>query len=208
MPSFLKSRRALLVSAVAVVASLLPMNGVAGALPSGERVVGNASIEPAYNDFDGTFVYLLTPNRLAPLGPNNPINSVNAHAVAPLYLIVYPPGTAGTFNCMGVPGNCPDHGGVIAGVATLVEPAVYGTDPSAVPGHDHLVGMPHTGDFNVPWHVYVELFTSSAAVTHITTLAELRAAWASGGVLDLDSGITFVCAVVSEHTYMAGTPVA
>ena len=207
MPRLLRSRRALLVSAVAVAACLIPLNGVAGALPSGERALGNATIEPAYNDFDGTFVYLLTPNRLAPLGPNNPINNVNPHAVAPLYLVVYPPGTAGTFNCMGAPGNCPDHGGVIAGVATSVMPGVYGTNPSAVPGHDHLVGMPHTGDFNVPWHVYVELFTSSAAVTHITTLAELQSAWASGGVRQLDSGITFVCAVVSEHAYMAGTPV-
>jgi hypothetical protein len=207
MPRLLRSRRALLVSAVAVAACLIPMNGVAGALPSGERALGNATIEPAYNDFDGTFVYLLTPNRLAPLGPNNPINNVNPHAVAPLYLVVYPPGTAGTFNCMGAPGNCPDHGGVIAGVATSVMPGVYGTNASAVPGHDHLVGMPHTGDFNVPWHVYIELFTSGAAVTHITTLAELQAAWASGGVRQLDSGITFVCAVVSEHAYMAGTPV-
>jgi hypothetical protein len=208
MPKFLKRHRALVASAVAVLACLFPLNGVAGTMPTGERVVGNATIEPAYNDFDGTFVYLLTPNRLAPLGPNNPINNVNPHAVAPLYLIVYPPGTPGTFNCMGVPGNCPDHGGVIAGVATSVMPSVYGTNPSAVPGHDHLVGMPHTGDFNVPWHVYVELFTSGAAVTHITTLAQLRAAWASGQVRELDSGITFVCAVVSEHTYMAGTPVA
>jgi hypothetical protein len=209
MPKFLKPHRALFVSAVAGLACLFPLNGVAATLPSGERVVGNATIEPAYNDFDGTLVYLLTPNRLAPLGPNNPINNVNPHAVAPLYLIVYPPGTPGTFNCMGAaPGNCPDHAGVIAGVATSVMPGVYGKDPSAVPGHDHLVGMPHTGDFNVPWHVYVELFTSSAAVTHITTLAELQAAWASGGVRQLDSGITFVCAVVSEHTYMAGKPVA
>ncbi len=205
---FLISHRMLLVGVLAGFVFLFPMNGFAGALPTGERTVGNATIEPAYNDFDGTFVYLLTPNRLAPLGPTNPINEVNTHAVAPLYLIVYPPGTPGTFNCMGAPGNCPDHGGAIAGVATSVMPAVYGANPSAVPGHDHLVGMPHTGDFNVPWHVYVELFTSSSAVTHITTLAELQAAWASGGVRELDSGITFVCSVVSEHTYLGGTPVA
>src|SRR5260370_59788 len=165
----------------------------------------NARIGLAENDFDGTFVCRLTPNRLAPLGPSNPINGVNTHAVAPLYLIVYPPGTPGTFNCMGAPGNCPDHGGAIAGVATSVMPGVYGANPSAIPGHDHLVGMPHTGDFNVPWHVYVELFTSSSAVPHITTLAELQAARASRGVRHLDSGLTFVCAVVSENTYLACT---
>jgi hypothetical protein len=208
MTNFHRSNRVFLGIGLAAIACLLPFSVGAASLPSGERALGNATIEPAYDDFDGTFVYLLTPNRLAPLGPNNPINNVNPHAVAPLYLIVYPPGTPGTFNCMGVPGNCPDHGGAIAGVATSVEPAVYGTNPAAVPGHDHLVGMPHTGDFNVPWHVYVELFTSNAAVTHITTLAQLQAAWSSGGVIQLDSGITFVCAVVSEHAYMAGTPVA
>src|SRR5712692_450015 len=163
---FLSSHRVLLVGVLTGFVCLFPLNGFAGALPTGERTVGNATIEPAYNDFTGTF------------------------------------------NCMGAPGNCPDHGGVIAGVATSVMPGVYGANPSAVPGHDHLVGMPHSGDFNVPWHVYVELFTSSSAVTHITTLAELQAAWASGGVRQLDSGITFVCAVVSENTYLAGTSVA
>ncbi|HMJ38084.1 MAG TPA: hypothetical protein VK606_00880 [Verrucomicrobiae bacterium] len=197
--------RAFLAFALAVVASVVPVAGSADALPSGERVLGNASIEPAYDDFNGSIVYLLTPNRLAPLGANNPINTVNSHAVAPLYLIVYPPGTPGVFNCMGAPGNCPDHGGVIAGVATAVRPDVYGTDPSLVPGHDHLVGMPRTGDFNVPWHVYVELFTG-ATVTHITTLAQLQRAWTSGAIQELDTGITFACSVVSSSAYMAGRP--
>lgn len=198
--------RALPAFVLAVVATAVPVVGSADALPSGERVHGNVSIEPAYDDFNGSIVYLLTPNRLAPLGANNPINNVNSHAVAPLFLIVYPPGTPGVFNCMGAPGNCPDHGGVIAGVATAVRPDVYGTDPSLVPGHDHLVGMPRTGDFNVPWHVYVELFRPGAAVTHITTLAELQAAWSSGAIQELDTGITFACSVVSRSAYMAGHP--
>jgi hypothetical protein len=195
-----------LTTSLAAIACLLPINVLADSLPSGERTHGNVSIEPAYNDFDGSIIYLLTPNRLAPLGANNPINKVNSHAVAPLFLIVYPPGTPGVFNCMGVPGNCPDHAGAIAGVATSVMPGVYGTNAGAVPGHDHLVGVRPTGDFNVPWHVYIELFTSSTAVTHITTLSGLQAAWSSGSILELDSGITFVCAVVSERTYLAGTP--
>jgi len=201
-------RRGLVAVSLALVAATVPVVASADALPSGERLLGNASIEPAYDDANGGTVYLLTPNRLAPLGPNNPINGVNAPAVAPLYLVVYPPGTPGTFDCMGVPGNCPDHDGVIAGVATSVEPGVYGTDPSAVPGHDHLVGLPHTGDFNAAWHVYVELFTSSAAVTHITTLSQLQAAWSSRELTQVDSGITFLCAVVSVHAYLAGTPAA
>jgi hypothetical protein len=207
MINFMRSTRGRLVVGLAAIMCLVPLSVGADTLPTGERALGNATIEPAYNDFDGSIVYLLTPNRLAPLGPNNPILNVNPHAVAPLYLIVYPPGTPGTFNCMGAsPGNCPDHAGAIAGVATSVMPGVYGSTPAAVPGHDHLVGMPRTGDFNVAWHVYVELFTSESAVTHITTLVQLQAARSSGGLRELDSGITFVCSVVSEHAYMAGTP--
>jgi hypothetical protein len=207
MINFMRSTRGRLVVGLAAIMCLVPLSVGADTLPTGERALGNATIEPAYNDFDGSIVYLLTPNRLAPLGPNNPILNVNPHAVAPLYLIVYPPGTPGTFNCMGAsPGNCPDHAGAIAGVATSVMPGVYGRTPAAVPGHDHLVGMPRTGDFNVAWHVYVELFTSESAVTHITTLVQLQAARSSGGLRELDSGITFVCSVVSEHAYLAGTP--
>jgi hypothetical protein len=116
---------------------------------------------------------------------------------------------------MAVPGNCPDHDRVIATVATGLEPDTYGTDPTAVPGHDHLVGKASTGgDFNVPWHVHVELFTSPAAVTHITTLAQLQAAWASGAVLattsgmGVDTGITFICGIVSQSAYDHGSPVS
>ncbi len=179
--------RAFLASALAAVACVVPVAGSADALPSGEHLLGNVAIEPAYDDYNGSIVYLLTPNRLAPLGANNP-------------------GTAGTFNCMGVPGNCPDHDGAIAGVATGVRPDVYGTDASRVPGHDHLVGMPRTGDFNVAWRVYVELFTPGATVTHITTLAQLQNAWSSGAIQQIDTGITFVCSVVSHSAYNAGRP--
>jgi hypothetical protein len=199
--------RGLIVLALLSV-GLLPSTIAADTLPSGERALGNATIEPAYNDFNGTIVYLLTPNQLAPLGGTNSINTVNQHAAAPLYLVAYPPGTAGTFNCMGDPGNCPDHDGVIAGVATSVEGSVYGSNPALVPGHDHLVGAAPTGDFNVPWHVYVELFTGKTPVTHITTLAQLQSEWASGGIISLDTGITFACSIVSESSYLAGTPVA
>src|SRR5438309_37997 len=103
MRNVFRLNRALFVLAMAAL--LFQVNALAAGLPTGERALGNATIEPAYNDYDGSVVYLLTPNRLAPLGPNNPINNVNPHAVAPLYLIVYPPGTPGTFNCMGAPGE-------------------------------------------------------------------------------------------------------
>jgi hypothetical protein len=198
--------------AAAAVAALLPL-GVLASLPSGEHAVGQTVIEPAYDDSTGNIVYLLTPNKLAPLG-SHPFGG-NQRAAAPLYIVAYPPGNTLTLNCMAVPGNCPDHDGTIATVATALESGTYGTDPLLVPGHDHLVGVASTGgDFNVPWHVYVELFTSPSAVTHITTFAQLQAAWASGSILatssgqGVDTGITFICAVVSQAAYAAGKPVS
>lgn len=202
-----KMLRAVLTGAAAL-AILFPVNAFADSLPSGERTHGAVTIEPAYDDVTGGIVYLQTPNQLAPLSPTNVINGVDSHSVAPLYLIAYPPGTPGTFNCMGVPGNCPDHDGAIAAAATGLMPSVYGTDPNAVPGHDHLVGVASTGgDFNVPWHVYVELFTSRAAVTHITTVGQLNSAKGAGDLTQIDTGIVFLCAVVSQSSYGAGTPV-
>lgn len=203
----LSTAKQVLFSTALVALCLFPLNAFADSVPSGERSHGNVTIEPAYNDADGSIVYLATPNHHAPLGPTNTTQQVNPHAVAPLYLIVYPAGTSGIFNCMGVPGNCPDHGGVIAGLAAAVVPSVY-PSAGAVPGHDHLVGVAKTGgDFNVAWHVYVELFTSPAAVHHITLLTDLNATKASGDLKEVDTGIVFLCAVVSESSYLAGTPV-
>jgi hypothetical protein len=193
--------------ALAIVGCLVSLDAQASTLPSGERQHGNVTVEPAYNDADGSIVYLSTPNQLAPLGPTNVIQNVNPQSVAPLYLIVYPVAIA-TFNCMGVPGNCPDHDGAIAELAVSQQPDVYGTNHLLVPGHDHLVGSHGTGDFNAPWHVYVELFTSRAAVTHITTLSELALAKASGALQEVDTGIVFLCPIVSESAYLAGTPVS
>lgn len=202
----MKGLRLGLTVAVLALLSLVPSTVGAGAPPSGERAHGNVVIEPAYDDLDGSIIYLQTPNQHAPLNPNNPTQNVNYHAVAPLYLIAYPPGTPGVFNCMGDPGNCPDHDGAIAGLATGMEGSVYGSDPALVPGHDHLVGNHRTGDFNVAWRVYVELFTSPGAVTHITTLTQLDAAKAKGGLKEVDTGIVFLCSIVSASSYAAGTP--
>lgn len=211
--------RALVACSIGLGIGLAAAPVVADGLPSGERILGNAGamhgavIEPAYDYSTGNLAYLLTPTG-APF-PSHP----NAHAIAPLYLVVYPPSYPGwTLNCMHVPGNCPDHDGLIAGAAVGFEPGVYGKSPAAVPGHDHLVGKASTGgDFNVAWHVYVELFTSAAAVTHITTLSELQAAWTSGAILTgnagpltekgVDSGITFNCSIVSAAAYARATPV-
>ena len=42
-------------------------------------------------------------------------------------------------------------------------PAVYGSDPTAVLGHDHVGDAPGGADFNVAWEVVEVLFTNSAA---------------------------------------------
>jgi hypothetical protein len=175
-----------------------------GALPSGETQVGKSLIEPAYDDVSGRIIYLLTP-----LGAPFPSN-VNDRASAPLYLVEYPPGsTVGTLNCTGVPGNCPDHNGIVAGVATSIMPSVYGTDPAAVPGHDHLVAAPASGgDFNIAWEVVEILFTNKAAAnTHLTTKAAIDAAVARGDVIALDLGFAFHCSVTPSAAYLSGTPV-
>lgn len=174
------------------------------ALPSGERHFGQVTIEPAYDDVTGSIIYLLTPDK-APFP-----SKANQHAIAPLYLVEYPPGsTVGTMNCMGVPGNCPDHAGEVATAATQIKPSVYGTDPTAVPGHDHLVAPPAGGgDFNVAWEVVEVLFTNKAAGnTRLTTEAAIDAAVARGDAIEVDLGFAFHCSVVPATVYQRGTPV-
>lgn len=186
--------------AAAVRASAAP---TADALPSGERLLGQSSIEPAYDDQTGNLTYLLTPIR-SPFPTHT-----SSRAVAPLYLVEYPPGsTVGTLNCMGVPGNCPDHDGEVATAATTIMPGVYGTDPTVVPGHDHLVAVPASGgDFNVAWEVFEVLFTSKAAGnTHLTTEAAIEDAVGRGDAIEVDLGFAFHCSVVPARVYWRGTP--
>lgn len=52
----------------------------------------------------------------------------------------------------------------------------------------------------------MELFTRPSAVTHITTLAQLSTAKAEGGLKEVDTGIVFLCSIVSSSSYYAGTP--
>jgi hypothetical protein len=201
-------RRSGLVGAAVLMLLLTAVPVSAVTSPSGERSIGNtsqggAAIEPAYDYNTGKVTYILTPK-------NAFFSKANGHAVAPLYIVAYPPSYPGwTLDCMGVPGNCPDHDGLIAGAATGVEPSVYGTDPSAVPGHDHLLGLANTGgDWNVAWHVYVILFTNTAAAnTHVTTLNQLQADLDSGDAVSIDSGIIFNCNAVPASLYWSGTPV-
>ena len=178
--------------------------GATISLPSGEHLLGQTSIEPAYDDVTGALTYLLTP-------ANAPFPSkANTNATAPLYLVEYPgSSTVGTVNCMGVPGNCPDHDGEVAGAATAIMPSVYGTDPTKVLGHDHLVAVPASGgDFNIAWHVIEVLFTSPAAAnTHITTMTQLETAIANHAVITVPLPVVFNCSVVSGRVYWNGTPI-
>lgn len=206
MPKF---RKLFFVAAAATALLVAAMPVSATGLPSGERFIGSAAngngatIEPAYDYNTGKDTYILTPTGAF-------FSKANAHAVAPLYIVVYPSSYPGwTLDCMGVPGNCPDHDGLIAGAATAIEPGVYGTDPAAVPGHDHLIGLANTGgDWNVAWHVYVILFTNSdAANSHITTLTQLQHALGGGDAISVDSGIIFNCNAVPASLYWKGTPI-
>jgi len=187
-------------------------HGPAASNPTGEREVGKTAIEPAYDDVTGNLIYILTPEK-APLP-----TKANGHAIAPLYIVAYPPGSAVAgssvhLNCEGVPGNCPDHDGLIASVATDAAPSVYGTDPAAVPGHDHLLAPPAGhGDFNVAWEVIEVVFTPKGetdGVTdqHLVTEAQVQQAVQDGDAREIDLGFSFTCAVVSPATYAHGTPV-
>lgn len=202
-------RRSFLVGAAVGALLLAAVPVSATTAPSGERMIGDvseghgAAIEPAYDYNTGERAYFLTPTGAF-------FSKANGHAVAPLYIVVYPSSYPGwTLDCMGVPGNCPDHDGLIAGAATALEPGVYGTNPAAVPGHDHLLGLANTGgDWNVAWHVYVILFTNSAAAnSHITTLTQLDDALGGGDAISVDSGIIFNCSVVPASLYWSGTPI-
>ena len=197
----------LCVLAIAIVPVVLgaPTARAGGSLPTGEMRVGQTTVEPAYNDVNGNIVYILTPDHAPFPVVSNPIAS------APLYIVVYPGGSqADNLNCMGVPGNCPDHDGEIAGAAVQIMPSVYGTDPSAVPGHDHLLAPPASGgDFNIAWHVWIILFTNANAATqHLTTLDAVNQALTGGNAIKVDAGFAFMCAVVPAAVYNHGTPVS
>lgn len=172
-------------------------------IPSGERQLGKTVIEPGYDDRTGRLIYVMTPE-----GAPFPSNS-NAHAVSPLFLIVYPNSAAasvGTMNCAHEGGdNCPDHGPVFSDLAQSVMPSVYG---DGVWGHDHVMDGPGGRDFNVTWQVVVVLFTNAeAAKTHITTEAQLDAALDDGDAITIPTSVIFHCNLVSDATYDRATPI-
>jgi hypothetical protein len=179
------------IATLGLALTMAPLSASAGSTPSGMVAFGQATVEPAVNDADGSTVFLLTPNN-APF----PSKADAAHATAPLYLPLYPVGSTidpSTLNCR--PTNC-DH------VQHFFYPII---------GHDHLVGVKPTGDFNVAWHVWVIAFTpqgfaDGAINNRLMTLSAIQAAEHAGDVFPIDSGITFNCSIVSQTVFNLGTP--
>jgi hypothetical protein len=203
-----KARTALSVAWRAVLlGATLSTAVLAGPVPSGEVTFAENRVEPAYDGRDGSFAFLLT--------PENARENANAHAVAELYIIMYPTQSAaavGTMICQHQPmDNCPDHGPTLAGLAMAMIPGVYG---NGVWGHDHLISAPpapgHDDDgFHVAWMPVAVLFkTAEAAANHVTTLSQLDAARAAGQVMEIPlPPATFHGGVVPAGIYERGTPI-
>jgi hypothetical protein len=155
------------------------------------RAFGQVTVEPAVDLATGNEIFLLTPNNVAA----GPVHAA-ARAHAPLFLVLYPTAStldASSLNCR--PTNC-DH------AQTFAYP---------LKGHDHLVGVPHTGDFNVAWDVIAvgftqKGFTDGAINSRILTLTQLDAAVTNLDAFKLDIGFSFNCSITSITTYVKGTP--
>jgi hypothetical protein len=212
MTAGLKSRlTAVALLAAGLAASLVGViqspTAAAAGVPSGERIHGQSTLEPVYDDTTGNTTFIKTPN-------NAPLNA-NPRAWAPFYVVVYPTSAAasvGTLQCAHVPAdNCPDHGPPIALGAAAANPTVYGPpDGSGVLGHDHLLAPPGSGgDFNIAWEPVLVLFiTSDAAKTHLTTLAQIDFAVSHGQAFEVKlPQLTFHCEVVPAIVYANSTPV-
>jgi len=186
-----------LVLLVAMGALLTGVTAADAQVPSGERQLGRTIIEPGYDDRTGELIYIMTP-----MGTPSPSHA-NAHAISPLFIVVYPNAAAdavGTMNCAHEGGdNCGDHGPGIADLAQATVPNVYG---DGVWGHDHIMNGTGGSDFNVTWQVVVVLFTNlDAAKTHITTEAQLDAAIDAGDAFSIVTPTILHANMVAKATY-------
>jgi hypothetical protein len=185
---------------------------------------GGAVIEPAYNDANGSLLYLLTPTKSNVQLSNKIVQDPTDVAfpfphpvnVAPIFLPVYPTSSGinpATLNCAHVPAdNCPDHGPAVADAVQFgIDPTIYG---AGVIGHDHLIGVAATkGDFNIIWEPVLVLFApteagaAAAASQHITTLQQLTDDLNAHLVFEVPiPALDFRCAIVSASLYAHGTP--
>lgn len=201
-----------------VAATLLVALGLVGyaadaRAQSGQTALGQSTTEPAIDDATGNTVFLHTPDKVP-----FPSNS-NPRASAPLYITAYPSNSTidrGSLNCQ--PSNC-DHVNVLPfpapgypnGGATCVK---YGLPAGAcglMAGHDHLIGVPHTGDFNVAWHVILVVFTPKGFATgainrRMLTLQDIASAVVNHEAFEVSTDITFNCSIVSSVVYYNGMP--
>ncbi|HEU4845058.1 MAG TPA: hypothetical protein VFT05_12410 [Burkholderiaceae bacterium] len=196
-----------------LLAAGLAGSGMNAHAQSGQTAFGQATVEPAVNDADGSTVYLLTPSK-APLP-----SMANARATAPLYLPAYPSNSTinpATLNCQ--PHNC-DHVNVLPfpapgypnGGAACVQYGYPANQCALLIGHDHLIGVPHTGDFNVAWSVILVVFTpeglAAGAANHRTlTLVDVANLVTRGWAFEVVTPITFNCSIVPASLYYKGTP--
>ncbi len=194
--------------------SLLSLGGPALA-QSGQTAFGRSTVEPAIDYASGNTIFLLTPDKAPFPSKANPI------ATAPLYLVTYPVGSAvspSVLNCQ--PHNC-DHVNVLPfpapgypnGGAVCTNYGLPANGCSLIIGHDHLVGMPHTGDFNVAWHVTLVVFTQKGIDAHksdsrVLTLVDLAYLVTNGYAFEAPTPIVFNCSIVSSAAYYRGTPLS
>lgn len=172
--------------------TIAQLPAAAASIPTGQVAFGQATVEPATNDADGSTVFLLTPNHVPFPSVSNP-----THSFALMYIPMYPATSTidpRTLNC--TPTNC-DH----------LQTWTYSVP---VLGHDHLIGVKPTGDFNVAWHVIELSFTpkgfgNGAINTRIMTLAQVDAAILAGDVVPVND-VAFNCSIVSQAVYDLGTP--
>ena len=125
-------------------------------------------------------------------------------------------------NCQ--PDNC-DHANVLPfwnpllspwypnGGATCTQYGLPAGGCALVIGHDHMVGVPPTGDFNVAWHVTLLVFTpkafqDGAINVRLLTLQDIEQAMQNGDVFPADTPITFNCSIVSSTVYYLGVPLS
>ena len=202
-------------SALIALLTMLSLAGYAidAHAQSGQTAFGRATVEPAIDYSNGSTVFLLTPDK-APFP-----SKANPRAVAPLYLTMYPGNSTidpGILNCQ--PSNC-DHANVLPfpapgypnGGATCETYGFPSGECGLVIGHDHLIGKPPTGDFNVAWHVILVVFTPQAfedgAINNrMLTIHDIMNAIDNGDATFADTPITFNCSIVSSTVYFKGVP--
>jgi hypothetical protein len=182
---------------------------------SGQNAVGRSTVEPAVNDADGSLIFLHTPDGVTIPSVSNP------RAAAPIYLTMFPVGSPidpATLHCQ--PHNC-NHVNVLPfatpgypnGGKTCVNYGLPENQCSLVIGHDHLVGVPHTGDFNVAWHAILVVFTpegiAQGAANHRTlTLQGVATLVTKGYAFEVSTPVTFNCSIVPASLYYRGVPLS